>query len=125
MVFAHWHCSGRTLVSGSVVAQAYVEPNRIETGLEDDDLFACVRDAALSEPDKCSADTLASGLRRDVETFDGIAGSMNPTDNCRVKQGNPDFVIRNGALHAWNTAAPSPVLRIAQREVRDRELANS
>ena len=70
MVLAHWHCSGRTRVSGRNIAQAYVEPNRIETGLEDDELFACVCDVTLSEPDKCSADTLASGLRRDVETFD-------------------------------------------------------
>jgi len=125
MVLAHWHGSGRTLVAGRSIAQAYVEPNRIETGLEDDESFACLRDAALSEPDKCSADTLASGLRRDVETFDGVVRSMNPTDNRRVKQGNPDFVFRNGALHTRNTTAPSPVLRIARREVRDRELANS
>jgi len=49
---------------------------------------------------------------------------MNPTDSGRVKQRNPDFVIRNGAFHAWNTAAPCPILRIAWREVSDRELAN-
>jgi hypothetical protein len=84
MALVHGHRSGRTLAASRSIAEAYIEPNRIQTGLEDDELFACLRDAALSEPDKCSADTLASGLRRDVETFDGVVGSMNPTDNGRV-----------------------------------------
>jgi len=49
---------------------------------------------------------------------------MNPAGGGRVKQRNPDFVIRNGALYAQNTAAPCPFLRIARQEVSDRELAN-
>jgi hypothetical protein len=114
MLLVHWHCSGRTPAAGRRIAQAYVEPNRIETGFEDNELFARQRDAVLSEPDECGADTLASGLRRDVEPFDGVVGSMDPTDNRRVKQGNPDFIIRNGALHTRSPTVPGPALRLAR-----------
>ena len=72
MALAHGHCSGRALDAGRSIAETYIEPNRIETGLEDNELFAGLRDAMLGETDKCCADPLASGPRRDIKTFDRV-----------------------------------------------------
>ena len=99
--------------AGRSVTEAKVEPHRVETGLEDDEMVAPLCDVTLGEPDECCADALACGQGRDVETFDGVFCSMKPADNLRAKRSNPHLIVRDRLLHAWNAAALCPSRRLA------------
>jgi hypothetical protein len=72
MVLAHGHRSRRTLVAGWSITEAYVEAHRVETGREDDEMAARLRDATLGELDERCANSVASGRGRDVQAFDGV-----------------------------------------------------
>src|SRR2546427_6952254 len=84
-----------------------------------------LRDVGLGKPDKGCADTLACGRGRDVEAFNGVGCSMKPAEDLQVQRSNPNVIFRQGLLDARNSAALCPGRRLAIRQMRERELADS
>src|SRR5256885_16628141 len=84
-----------------------------------------LRDVGLGELDESCADTMACGWGPDVETLDGVGCSMKPANNLLAKRSNPDLVLRDSSLHAWNAAALCPGRRLALGQMREGQLSDS